>query len=151
MALPDDVKEALKDKKQVQLLTELCGEGGQSQTLLSGFQKTKDKTKLRELAAQLVKLDRAYEDGGLKGYITKAKSLLKDSKNGVNPLDGWKPSVPKGEKFELGTEKYDKTEAEGMKYLGKVGFVLVAGGLGERLGYGGAKVSEGTVMIAASI
>jgi UDP-N-acetylglucosamine pyrophosphorylase len=28
-----------------------------------------------------------------------------------------------------------------MKELGSVGFVLVAGGLGERLGYEGAKVS----------
>ncbi|KAL3893280.1 MAG: hypothetical protein SGARI_008270, partial [Bacillariaceae sp.] len=110
MVLPDDVKSALQTKEQVQLLTELCGAGGQSQTLLSGFQKTKDKTKLKELAAQLVKLDKAYEDGGLKGYITKAKSLLEDSKKGVNPLDGWKPSVPKGEKFELGTDKFDSTE-----------------------------------------
>jgi UDP-sugar pyrophosphorylase len=125
----------------LQLLGKLCSAGGgQSQTLLTGFQKTKDPAKLRELAAQLVKLDKAYEDGGLMGYITKAKALLEDSKNGVNPLDGWKPSVPTGEKFDLGTEKYDQTEAVGMKYLGKVGFVLVAGGLGERLGYGGAKV-----------
>ena len=144
MVLPDAAKEALKDKEQVQLLSELCSDAfGQGQTLLSGFQKTKDKTKLKELAAQLVKLDKAYEDGGLKGYIAKAKSLLEDSKNGVNPLDGWKPSVPKGEKFELGTDKFDSTEKEGIKYLGKVGFVLVAGGLGERLGYGGAKVSVG--------
>lgn len=63
-----------------------------------------------------------------------------DSKEGINPLDGWKPSVPTGEAFELGTKAYIKTEKTGIKELGKVGFVLVAGGLGERLGYGSAKV-----------
>ena len=65
---------------------------------------------------------------------------MQDSKNGVNPLDGWAPSVPQGESFELGTDKYKEAEAKGMELLGTVGFVLVAGGLGERLGYNGAKV-----------
>lgn len=55
-------------------------------------------------------------------------------------MDGWKPSVPSGEAFEIGTPEYKKTEKKGIKELGKVGFVLVAGGLGERLGYSGAKV-----------
>jgi UDP-sugar pyrophosphorylase len=137
--LPNDVKEVITDREQLQLFSELC-RLGQSHVLLNGFQKTKDGAKLRALAAQLVKLNKGYPEG-LKGYIGKARTLLEDSKNGVNPLDGWKPSVPEGEKFELGTEKYDATEKEGMKYLGKVGFVLVAGGLGERLGYNGAKVS----------
>jgi UDP-sugar pyrophosphorylase len=50
--------------------------------------------------------------------------------------------VPEGEKFQLGTEDYSATEAIGMTQLGKVGFILVAGGLGERLGYNGTKVRE---------
>ena len=66
--------------------------------------------------------------------------MLENSRKGVNPLDGWAPSVPKGEMFELGSKAYDETEALGMKELGKVGFVLVAGGLGERLGYSSIKV-----------
>ncbi len=63
-----------------------------------------------------------------------------DSKEGANPLDGWKPSIPDGQAFEIGTDKYAKVEKKGLRELGKVGFVLVAGGLGERLGYSGAKV-----------
>ena len=55
-------------------------------------------------------------------------------------MDGWKPSIPSGASFELGTTEYTKMEKKGLKELGKVGFVLVAGGLGERLGYSGAKV-----------
>ena len=98
--------------------------------------------KLNQMMAQLDELDKAYP-GGLKEYIYKAKKLLEDSKKGMNPLDGWAPSVPAGEKFELGTEAYNATEALGMHHLGKVGFILVAGGLGERLGYNGTKVREG--------
>jgi UDP-sugar pyrophosphorylase len=139
-SLPPGVKEAITDKEQLKLLQELVGSNdcGQSH-LLDAHRKTNDQAKLQALAAQLLKLNSAYP-GGLKGYIQKAKKLLQDSKDGINPLDGWKPSVPQGEKFEVGTSKYDATEQEGMKLLGKTGFVLVAGGLGERLGYNGAKV-----------
>jgi UDP-sugar pyrophosphorylase len=56
-------------------------------------------------------------------------------------LDGWQPSIPQGESFELGTQEFRTTEKLGIKQLGNVGFVLVAGGLGERLGYNSAKVS----------
>jgi hypothetical protein len=55
-------------------------------------------------------------------------------------LDGWTPSIPEGESFELETKEYKATEKLGIKQLGSTGFVLVAGGLGERLGYNGAKV-----------
>ena len=48
--------------------------------------------------------------------------------------------MPSGETFELGTPEYTKIEKKGIRELGRVGFVLVAGGLGERLGYSGAKV-----------
>lgn len=58
----------------------------------------------------------------------------------MNPLDGWTPSVPEGSKFEIGTKEFKAVEKVGIRELGNVGFVLVAGGLGERLGYSGAKV-----------
>jgi UDP-sugar pyrophosphorylase len=97
----------------------------------------------RQLATQLEGLDKDYADGGLQGYIRNARKLLDASRQGINPLEGWVPSVPKGETFELGTPEYEETEAIGMKELGTVGFVLVAGGLGERLGYsGGIKVGR---------
>ena len=48
--------------------------------------------------------------------------------------------MPAGEAFEIGTEEYTATEKVGIKELGKVGFILVAGGLGERLGFSGIKV-----------
>ena len=94
----------------------------------------------REFADHLEKLDDAYPNGGIIGYLDNAKKLLENSRQGVNPLEGWEPSVPQGEMFELGTAEYSDTEAIGMQELGKIGFVLVAGGLGERLGYSGIKV-----------
>lgn len=101
----------------------------------------------RRLMAQLERLDDAYADGGLLGYIRNAKKLLAASQAGVNPLDGWTPSVsPKGENFELGTEAFDETEKLGLDEVGKCGFVLTAGGLGERLGYGDIKIGLPTEM-----
>jgi UDP-sugar pyrophosphorylase len=94
------------------------------------------------LASQLESLDQAYGDGGLEGYIKNARKLLENSKQGVNPLADWEPSIPQGETFDFGTNKFEACEAEGMKELGSVGFVLVAGGLGERLGYSSIKVRK---------
>jgi UDP-sugar pyrophosphorylase len=139
----DEIRTIVTDKGELRLLQELY----ETQPhLLEAFSKDQDttktntKAKLQSLAKQLFNLNKAYP-GGLTGYIQKAKKLLQDSKDGVNPLDGWFPSVPEGEKFDLGTAKYEETEEIGRKLLGKTGFVLVAGGLGERLGYNGAKVS----------
>jgi len=103
-----------------------------------------DKEK-NQLVSQLESMDKAYPNG-LVGYIKNAKDLLEKSKKGVNPLDGWKPSVPTGEAFEIGTKEFDDVESIGREELGRVGFVLVAGGLGERLGYGDIKIGLPTEM-----
>lgn len=89
---------------------------------------------------QIERMDKAYPSGGLKGYVKNARDLLEKSRQGVNPLEGWKPEVPQGEIVDVGTEDYDKFEKIGLQSLGKCGFALVAGGLGERLGYGGIKL-----------
>jgi UDP-sugar pyrophosphorylase len=138
-SLPDNLKDLIKDDAQRALLEDLCSEEFGQSHLLDAYCQDGDDEKLRGLSQQLLKLDGGYP-GGLRSYVEKAKKLLEDSKNGVNPLQGWSPSVPQGESFELGTDKYRETEERGMKLLGNVGFVLVAGGLGERLGYNGAKV-----------
>jgi len=97
--------------------------------------------KKRDLMNQLERMDRAYSDGGLVGYIRNAKVLLEKSKQGLNPLDGWTPSVPQGKMFQLGSPEYSECETLGLSELGKCGFILVAGGLGERLGYSGIKIA----------
>ncbi|GBG63393.1 hypothetical protein CBR_g38016 [Chara braunii] len=49
--------------------------------------------------------------------------------------------VPSGERLQFATEEFIAFEREGVKAAGDAAFVLVAGGLGERLGYSGIKVA----------
>lgn len=59
----------------------------------------------------------------------------------MNSFDGCVPAVPVG--VDLGgleTESFRAAENTGLGGVGDVGFVLVAGGLGERLGFSGIKV-----------
>lgn len=87
-------------------------------------------------------LDASYP-GGLPAYLSKAKILLKESADGVNPFDEYEAVVPEGESLQLdGGEGFEAAEQLGLEACaaGTV-FVLVAGGLGERLGYSGIKLS----------
>lgn len=78
--------------------------------------------------------------GGLLDYVNRAKRFLNDSKNNVNPFDNYKPEIPHGIDLNPGEALFDEMEELGMQELSKVGFVLIAGGLGERLGYSGIKI-----------
>jgi len=89
---------------------------------------------------QVARLDSSYP-GGLASYIKTARELLADSKAGKNPFDGFTPSVPKGEVLTYGDDNFINFEDMGVKEAQKAAFVLVAGGLGERLGYNGIKVA----------
>lgn len=48
--------------------------------------------------------------------------------------------VPTGEVLKFGDDSFLNFEEEGVKEARRAAFVLVAGGLGERLGYNGIKV-----------
>jgi UDP-sugar pyrophosphorylase len=99
---------------------------------------TADEAKAGFLAS-LEKIDGNYP-GGLVGYISNARKLLAEAKAGGNPFEGFAPEQP--DKVDLNA--FDATmehyEAIGVKQFGNVGIVLVAGGLGERLGYNGIKL-----------
>jgi UDP-sugar pyrophosphorylase len=131
-----------------------------------------DATKTQQLLTKLQAVDSSHHSG-LLGYLSNARALLSDSSKGVNPLEGWVPSVPVGESFSLvdtvsstassGTAstisvppsgftdssltstsskfaEFLESEQRGLQEVGKTGFVLVAGGLGERLGYNDIKI-----------
>ena len=101
-----------------------------------------DDDRKRALLAQARALNAgAPGGGGLAAYAQRARALLADAKAGVNPLDGWVPKLATGETLALGTAEWDEREAKGLEEAGGVCFVLVAGGLGERLGYSGIKIS----------
>jgi UDP-sugar pyrophosphorylase len=92
------------------------------------------------LLAQAEELD-SQLPGGIDGYVKTARKLLQDSKDGVNPFEGFTPSVPQGQSLEPSSEEFLKMEAAGLDAVSETGFILVAGGLGERLGYEGIKVA----------
>ncbi|KAF8062991.1 hypothetical protein HT031_003830 [Scenedesmus sp. PABB004] len=92
------------------------------------------------LLAQAAALDAAYH-GGLRAYLSNARRLLADSREGRNVFDGFVPSVPDGERLDYGSPRFLALEARGLAAAARSAFVLVAGGLGERLGYKGIKLS----------
>lgn len=79
--------------------------------------------------------------GGISAYVTGARKLLADSAAGVNPLAGYTPEVPEGLRLEFGSPEFLELEALGLSIFKDCALVLVAGGLGERLGFGGIKIS----------
>ena len=89
---------------------------------------------------QVKQLENSYP-GGLRSYVENSRRLLADSKAGVNPLEGWSPAVPDGAQLQFASKEFFEHEAVGLPELNGCGFVLVAGGLGERLGFSGIKVA----------
>ena len=80
--------------------------------------------------------------GGLQAYTASAVRLLADGKAGVNPLDGMVPAVPSGALLtDSKAPAYEAACCEGLRHVGDCCLVMVAGGLGERLGYPGIKVA----------
>ncbi|CAL1127632.1 unnamed protein product, partial [Cladocopium goreaui] len=99
----------------------------------------------QQVAADLSEMDAKLPGGGLKGYLERARGLLRDAKADKNPFEGLTPQVPQGERLigpesGPGSKAYADFEVKGMALLAKTCFCLVAGGLGERLGYPGIKI-----------
>ena len=125
--------------KQQELAKRLCIEADQGH-LFDKWDESTHEDRKKALMCKLESVDASYPGGGLLGYLSNARTLLDQSSKGVNPLEGWVPSIPVGQSFQLGTEEFLRTEESGLRYVGKCGFVLVAGGLGERLGYADIKI-----------
>lgn len=94
----------------------------------------------RRLLEHVRHLNGTYS-GGLKAYIANARRLLEASARGDNPFEGLTPSVPEGERLTYGSERFNRLELLGLQQVRRSAFVLVAGGLGERLGFSGIKLA----------
>lgn len=93
----------------------------------------------KALIQQIMDSDAKYS-GGVVQYIKNARKLLADSKAGVDPFAGYSPTVPMGETLTAHTDEWLAAEKIGVEAVADCCFMLVAGGLGERLGYSGIKV-----------
>jgi len=100
----------------------------------------------RRLLRQLQELDSSYPEDphgrrGLAAYVAHARELLAESAASKNPFEGYSVQMPMGERQVIGSEKFLADERLGMSAVQNSVFVLVAGGLGERLGFNGIKVA----------
>ena len=101
----------------------------------------------------LTRIDDSYP-GGLTRYISNARKLLAEAKEDNNPFKGFIPCQPDQVNLTQFDISYDHYEAIGKAHFDKTAIVLVAGGLGERLGYSGIKldipieVTENTTYLA---
>lgn len=87
----------------------------------------------------LIKIDGNYP-GGLRGYIGNSRKLLAAAKEGRNPFEGFVPEQPDTVDLTQINDAFVHYESVGVQQFDKTGIVLVAGGLGERLGYNGIKL-----------
>jgi len=113
--------------------------------LIVGWEKARVEDK-RRLLEQLRTMDANYPADasgrrGLAAYVAHARELLADSAADKNPFGGYTAEVPSGVSTEIGSAEFLADEAIGTDLMAKSVFVLVAGGLGERLGYNGIKVA----------
>lgn len=118
------------------LITSLI-ENGQEH-LFSGCHTPED---VSLVVSQLVEANKVLAPGGLKDYIVRGRRLLAESKIGLNPFDNCKVSIPSGVVLDPESSEYSRLETLGEDELSGLCFVLVAGGLGERLGFPGIKIS----------
>lgn len=95
------------------------------------------------LESQLESLDKSYP-GGLPLYLSKAKKLLQESAEGVNPFTDFTAKIPQGLRLESFSSDFNEMERLGLSKARGLCVCLVAGGLGERLGYSGIKLSLDT-------
>ena len=101
----------------------------------------------REFVNQVNELDKACR-GGIKDYIKRAKVLLTNSAKKMNSFHDYKIEVPYDiPHIKVGNEEFYELEKLGFNELKNSVFVLVAGGLGERLGYNGIKIGLQTELL----
>ncbi|MFA5350852.1 MAG: UTP--glucose-1-phosphate uridylyltransferase, partial [Candidatus Omnitrophota bacterium] len=94
----------------------------------------------KEFLAQIRHLDTNYP-GGLIAYQGNSRKLLEASRKGDNPFDGYIPVVPMGIEMPAIDDNFIRLEQSGLAAAARIAFVMVAGGLGERLGYEGIKIA----------
>jgi UDP-sugar pyrophosphorylase len=99
-----------------------------------------------EVAQKVIRLN-SVTPTGMEQYLARGRKLLADSAANVNPFADFKPEVPTGIFLRPGEDKFAEMEERGLDELSKVGIVLIAGGLGERLGFSSIKISLPVVTI----
>ena len=114
--------------------------------IIEKFKNVSEKERI-DFISQWNQLDKVCR-GGIKEYLQRAKILLEKSKNKISDLNDCKIEVPTDIPYiKIGSELYYEIEKLGFDNIKDSVFVLVAGGLGERLGFPDIKISIPTDII----
>lgn len=110
------------------------------QSRLSAFLTTDGKHEVKaRLADQIIEFEKHYP-GGLVSYTRKITDLIEEFAQNKTKYDDVKLETPATVKLTWDDlDLVRKSDAQGIPELKKCAFFLLAGGLGERLGYHGAK------------
>lgn len=128
----------LFSEAEIQLSQELVSDG-QAHLFSDWDQPGVNDEAKKNFMTTLLNAHHAYP-GGLTAYTRNARRLLAESAKGANPFEGCTPMQPELVDLSSFGLAYDLAEAEGLRCFGETAVVLVAGGLGERLGYHGIKL-----------
>jgi len=129
---------AAMNSEQVKLATGLVGVG-QGHLFENWAPPGIDDDDKQRLLAQLTSLDAGYP-GGLRSYTINARELLLKSKHGLSSLEGYSGEIAAGHTLKAASREMHETERHGYAVMHQCALVLLAGGLGERLGYSGIKI-----------
>lgn len=83
--------------------------------MISLFTEASDEQK-DSLTRQVMQLN-TTTPGGLVDYCKRARTFLHESKVGVNPYEGFVPSVPHGVKVDIYSDEFNHLEELGMKEI----------------------------------
>jgi UDP-sugar pyrophosphorylase len=137
-ALTVNAEAGLFSEAELQLAWELVSDG-QAHLFAEWDEPGINDEAKRRFMATLLNAHEAYP-GGLTSYTRNARRLLAEAAKGANPFEGCTPAQPDLVDLSSFGADYDSAEAEGLRCFGETAVVLVAGGLGERLGYHGIKL-----------
>ena len=99
----------------------------------------KEIKKKKKFIEQISQINHNYP-GGINNYIANAKKLLKESAQNINAFDNYTPYSPDIIDISQFNDTFYQMEHLGFDNIDKLAICLVAGGLGERLGYQGIKI-----------
>lgn len=131
--------ELINDKKYTPIIRTLI-DNDQAHLFSDWCDSSADLDAKRQFLQQLIDIDTVYP-GGISSYISRAKVLLQQSVIGANPYEGYSVSPPSDSVTIDDVSSMNKYELIGLQNIQYSGYVCVAGGLGERLGYKGIKLA----------
>lgn len=111
----------------------------QQQELIEKYHKIEASQEKVDFMVQVLSINNAYP-GGLSAYVKNSKTLMKEYVQKKSKFDEFELEAP--ESYNLSLDNLDellKYENIGKDELQNCGFVLLAGGLGERMGFHGVK------------